>query len=454
MHTPFLRTSLPGHCAGSRRSTCAINFTVAVIFAVLSLTALPLPAQDKKGEERPAGVRTAIATTREVNRSQNFIGTLQPIRRATIGSAVEDRVARLLVDEGDFVTCPDDDSSSEEMAQALIEIDRTTIDLEYESARIALELRKKALDELQLSIPVEIELAAARVKQTEAQKQYAQSVYERLTALGKTASTRELEESLSLYETQSAALASAQAELKKLELTREIRVLILRQNVEAQQSELNRIDEMRSKYTIRAPFSGYVTRVLVEQGSWVSRGSDTVEVIQLDPIEMRINVPQEYLANLQQSTSNREQLPEVTVQVGALGKTFTGNIVEIIPQADERTRAIPVIIRIPNPRTETGHALVPGLLAQATLDIGQRESTVMVPKDALVLGQSGTTVFVIRDVNGQSVAERIAVEAGAADKQWIAITGDVKEGDTVVVQGNERLRPGQTVVIQKDDSHP
>ena len=193
-----------------------------------------------------------------------------------------------------------------------------------------------------------------------------------------------------------------------------------------------------------APFSGYVTRVLVEQGSWVSRGSDTIEIIQLDPIELRINVPQEYLANLQQSNSNRDQDSEVKVQVDALGKTFAGHIVEIIPQADERTRAIPVIIRIANPRTETGHALVSGLIAQATLDIGQRESTVMVPKDALVLGQSGTTVFVVREVNGQPIAERIPVTAGAADKQWIAITGEIKEGDTVVVQGNERLptRPG------------
>ena len=119
-------------------------------------------------------MRTAIATTRDVNRSQSFIGTLQPIRRAIIGSAVEDRVARLLVDEGDFVTCPDAPALNDGGAQPLIEIDRTTIDLEFESARIALELRKKALEELELSIPVEIELATARLTQTEAQKKYAQ----------------------------------------------------------------------------------------------------------------------------------------------------------------------------------------------------------------------------------------------------------------------------------------
>lgn len=427
---------------------------LSLVFVSLLMNANPLLAQDKKEEERPAGVRTALATTREVNRSQDFIGTLQPIRRAIIGSAVEDRVARMLVDEGDFVSCPETGTSNDVPAQPLLEIDRTTVDLEYESARITLELRKKALEELTQSIPVEIELATARISQTDAQRAFTQSVYERLTALGKTASTRELEESLSQFQTQSAALSSAKAELRKLELTREIRLLIARQIVESQQSELNRIDDLRSKYTIRAPFSGYVTRILVEQGSWVSRGSETIELIQLDPIELRINVPQEYLANLQHSVSNREQAPEVTVQVDALGKTFSGKIIEIIPQADERTRAIPVIIRIANPRTETGHELVPGLLAQATLVIGQRESTVMVPKDALVLGQSGTTVFVIREVNSQSIAERIPVKTGAADKQWIAVTGDVNEGDTVVVQGNERLRPGQVVVVQKDDSRP
>ena len=190
MRTPFhsanYRADLLSRCLKPRISACAF----AIICAGFSLSELTLLGQGAKGEERPAGVRTAVATTREVNRSQSFIGTLQPIRRATIGSAVEDRVARMLVDEGDFVTCPDDDSSSEEVAQPLIEIDRTTIDLEFESARIALELRKKALEELELSIPVELELAEARVRQTEAQRQYTQSAYERLKDLGKTASAR------------------------------------------------------------------------------------------------------------------------------------------------------------------------------------------------------------------------------------------------------------------------
>ncbi len=431
-------------------------FTLRSLLILISLVGtIPAIARGQNPADRPATVRTATATTRELNRTQSFIGTLQPIRRAIIGSAVEDRVLGVLIDEGHEVVGPaETGQAAAASGQTLVEIDTSSIDIEYAAAKIEFELSEQALRELEFSLPVEIELAEAKLNQARAQNEYAQSVYRRLQELGQTAAVKEREESFSLYKTQAQALIAAEAEFKRLESTREIRLLIARKNVAAREAELRRLTDLRNKYTITAPFSGFVTRVLVERGNWVTRGTPVVEMVQLDPIEMRVNVPQEYLANLQQTVAQApdDAGPAVEIRVESLPRSFAGVLTEIIPQADERTRAVPVVIRIPNPRNELGHVLYPGLLAEAALNVGQRETALMVPKDALVLGQSSTVIYVVDDSQGQPLARRVQVQTGSAVDGWIAVTGAVQDGDTVVTEGNERLRDGQALQVVSDDS--
>jgi multidrug efflux pump subunit AcrA (membrane-fusion protein) len=58
------------------------------------------------------------------------------------------------------------------------------------------------------------------------------------------------------------------------------------------------------------------------------------------------------------------------------------------------------------------------------------------------LRRDGTTVFRIRDNN---TAERIPVETGRAEGDFIEVVGDIRPGDAVVIRGGERLRAGQEV---------
>jgi HlyD family secretion protein len=429
------------------------SFCILTLLFGMAVPAGPAFSQGKDKKPPPPLVRTTVAVKREARRTQEFIGTLQPIHRALIGSPVDERVATLHVKEGDFVTAVED-GTDQEKATPLIDLDRSVVDLEYEAAKIELGLREQALEELELSIPVEIELAEARVLQAQAQRDYTQNVYQRLENLGDTASSRELEEAHSLYQTQAQALISAEAELNRLKSTRDIRTRIARQNIAAQAAEIRRISDLRERHTIRAPFSGYVTQILTEKGSWVARGAGVIELIQLDFVEMRVNVPQEYFSSLGETMADRSKMPEIPVLVNSLNANLSGTIVELIPQADERTRTVPLIIRIANPRNESGHSLVPGLIATATLSIGQPEPVVMVPKDAIVLGQGGSAVFVIRRDGEMLSAERVAVTTGSGDGELIAVNGQINEGDEVVVQGNEQLRTGQQVNLMKDDSRP
>jgi hypothetical protein len=67
-----------------------------------------------------------------------------------------------------------------------------------------------------------------------------------------------------------------------------------------------------------------------------------------------------------------------------------------------------------------------------------------VPRDALVLRPEGVTVFVV-DSNNQAQQVQVRTGVGAGDQ--IEVSGAISAGDTVVIRGNERLRPGQAVTV-------
>jgi multidrug efflux pump subunit AcrA (membrane-fusion protein) len=55
---------------------------------------------------------------------------------------------------------------------------------------------------------------------------------------------------------------------------------------------------------------------------------------------------------------------------------------------------------------------------------------------------------------GVSKARPVSVQLGAAWEGYLQVKGDLKPGESVVVQGNERLRPGQDVVVVREQAGP
>ncbi len=417
---------------------------ILILFSTAGLLAIPATAQRKGGEAALVRTQRAVEQTRPTR--QSFVGSLQPVQRSVIGSAVEERVERVLVEAGDFVECP---VESDAEAPVLVELRRDTIDLELEAAKIELELRDQALAELRQTIPKEIALAEANVQRVEAELEYARKNYERLQGLAESAmSSKEFEESFALFRASSEELNAVRIELQKLQATQDIRLTIARRSVARQQAEVRRVEDRQSRYAIRAPFSGFVTRKLVETGNWVTQGTPVVEIVRMDPIELQISVPQEHAARLQQtfSTSRDDGPPAAVVKVDFLTEPLTGQIDRIVPDADPRTRSMPVIIRVANPQ----YTLKPGWLARAELEIGRPQPVTMVPKDALVLSQETTRIFAVERGGSRTTVRSINVVTGAVRDDLIEVRGDVSPGDEIVTQGNERLRDRQEVKVLAD----
>ena len=124
---------------------------------------------------------------------------------------------------------------------------------------------------------------------------------------------------------------------------------------------------------------------------------------------------------------------------------LTGRVAIVNPQADTRAHTFPVKVRIENRIVEGQPLLKAGMFARVTLAVGKPTPCVLVPKDAVVLGGDKPMVFVAVSAGGQTSVKPVPVTLGPTSGLWIAAVGEIKVGEQVIVEGNERIRPGQEV---------
>jgi RND family efflux transporter MFP subunit len=406
-----------------------------LLLITTSVLALAAPAAAQPGgsqQATPVGVSPVVE--REVAEGRTFVGTVHASQATVVGSAVDGRVEEVPVKDGDWVT----------KDQVLAELRKKTIGLEIAAAEAELQLRRRELEELnEGSRPDEIARAEAELLQARALFDYAEARLKRTRDLPIAArSQEELDQDISSLEAAKQAKLAAQATWRLVdEGPRREKILQAEAKVEVQRAEIARLVDRMSKYTIKAPFDGYIVTQQAEVGQWITAADPVVEMVAVDPIEVWVSIPEDYIAGLAPGL-------QATVRLGALpNQIFEATISRIIPQADLRSRSFPVRIVLDNPRGEHGHLIKPGMLAQVALAVGSPQLSVLVPKDALVLGGRSPVVYVVNiDPRTQErVALPVPVQLGVADKGYIQVTGQLRAGQNVVVQGNERLRPGAKV---------
>ncbi len=406
-----------------------------------SLTALAQP-----GGSEAVLVEVATVVQKDVSEGQAYVGSVMPARRTTVGSAVAGRVETLFVDEGDAVGMMDNDDR-EVSGQELVQLRTSTIDLEIAAATAEARLREKEWEELKNgSRPEEIAQATARWESAAALATYAEARFNRIGELYRknTSATQEqFDEARSAKIAADKVLEGARAELDLVtQGPRGEKIEQAKARWDMAEAEVQRLQDMRAKYTLRAPYPGYVVSMLTEKGAWIQQGDPVAEIVELDPVEIVVSVPEAYITALREGMQIRAEVDALPDQL------FEGTVYRIVPQADLRSRTFPVKVRLSNPAPGGDPLLKAGMLARVMLAVGEPRPALMVPKDALVLDVRATQIVV---VDQKLQIRLIPVQLGVAQEGLIQVmdsTGSLREGDQVVIRGNERLRPGQTVEIQ------
>jgi len=432
-----------------------IGHSLPVLLLAL-ITSTAAAQGPKEAGQPPATVVVGKAVEREVAAGQTFIGTLEPRRRSVVGSAVDGRVEEFPLNDGQWVKKGD----------VLAELLKETIKIEVRNAKAELALRQAELDEMTHGSEEEDKTQAkAKLAAAKAQWDYAKARHNRSEALfqrGTAITQEDMDLSFSnLAAAEQNHIAAKAAYEWTMNWPRPEKLAQAQARFDAQQALVDQLEDRLEKFTIKAPFDGYVVAEHTEVGAWINRGDYIAEVIAIDPIEIDASVPENSIANLQEAMTQAENagaMLEAVVKVDALGtQLFAGRVERIVPQADVRSRTFPVKVLLDNPVDGKSHKLKAGMICHVTLPVGKRQKVTLAPKDAIVLGGPTPLVMVVENVidpmtKVQSpVGNPIPVEIGAAFGDMIQVSGQLKAGTRIVIRGNERLRPGQPLNIVKEE---
>lgn len=387
----------------------------------------------------PVPVKVEKVVQRRVSQRQTFVGTAMPPRRSGVGSAVDGRLVELYVREGDAV----------QAGKPLAQLRTGTLEIELARARAVLELRWQQLAELENgSRPEEIERTKANVEGAKARSDYAQARLRRARKThekGAALTLDQLEEAVSRSVAAKQALLAVQADYQMaVKGPRKEQIAQATARVAVQNELIRQIKDRIALHTLMAPFDGYVVKRHNEIGGWASAGDPVVEIVELNPIEVEVFVSEEFVTHVHPGT-------KAAVTFDALPRyEFDSKIVNVVPQADVRSRTFPVRVQLANPKEDDQPLIKAGLFARVTLLGETRDEALMVPKDSLVLNGNQRVVYVMEPgtrQDGTPTVSAVSVELGISDGRWIEVIGGIAAGQDVVVRGNERLRPNQAVLI-------
>ena len=193
---------------------------------------------------------------------------------------------------------------------------------------------------------------------------------------------------------------------------------------------------------IRADFAGRVGLRLVDPGNLVHAsdpGGITV-LTQLQPISVLFSIPQRSLADVLPQFRSGDPLPVSIFGTDGDKPIATGKVVAIDNEIDLATGTVKVRAEFPN----EDQTLFPNQFVNVRLHIDTRKGLVIVPQVAVQRGSKGTYVYVVdKDKAAHVRPVTVALNEGGES----GTTAGVTAGETVVVDGQDKLQDGSKVDV-------
>jgi membrane fusion protein, multidrug efflux system len=202
--------------------------------------------------------------------------------------------------------------------------------------------------------------------------------------------------------------------------------------------------EVNLDYTdIRSPVAGRVGRTAYTLGNLVNPASGVLAtIVSQDPIYVLFPVSVRDLEIIREARRKEDGgLAKIEIRVRlSNGKDYpqrgVWNLTD--PQVDQQTDTLIMRATIANPERQ----LTDGQFVTAIIRERQEAPRLVIPQAALQIDQSGRYVLVVDD---QHKVEQRRIETGPNRDTDVVITSGLREGENVIVDGVQKVRPGQVV---------
>jgi len=341
-------------------------------------------------EKRVVPVEVEVVGTGPIEETIQLTGWIKAKQVVDIASKVPGRVEslRVLSDESDLVMVEEGVSIKKDQQLAVIDHDI------YLAQLAAAESSLKAK---------EVELA-----DTEREKKRVIALYESGSA---TEQSRDKAVTAAELAATSLDLAKANLELAKLNLR---------------------------ESTIVSPINGIVTAKHIDEGNMVRGGDRIVTIADMETVKVIVAVAERYGAEISAGMT-------AIIRVDAFAdRQFDAKVYSVHPALDAQTHTLQVEIHLKNDEL----LLKPGMFARVTLVTEQKADTVVIPRDVILGGKIDKYyVYVVEKASDEQIARKRFVEVGIKQADRYEITGGLKAGETLVVNGMNFLIDGIGVEI-------
>jgi len=194
---------------------------------------------------------------------------------------------------------------------------------------------------------------------------------------------------------------------------------------------------------IVAPFSGMITRRMVDPGAFIpaatsgstAQNAAIVTLTDFNQVRLQVAVPE-----VEASLIATDQPVKLTVD-GLPGRSFEGKVTRFAYALDEASKTMLVEIELPNPKLE----LRPGMYAIVKIGIERKEDALLIPVDALVTEKAGASVFLL----AENKAKKNRVQTGFNDGTQVEIASGLQPNQQVILVGKRTLSDGQPVKVSE-----
>jgi RND family efflux transporter MFP subunit len=197
-----------------------------------------------------------------------------------------------------------------------------------------------------------------------------------------------------------------------------------------------RVSSMEQYATITAPYNGVVTMRYADTGALIPAGTAeglnqaVVRLAQSDVLRLRMPVPERDVPLVHVGSV-------VSVHVQATGQQFPGTVVRFTRDVSNATRTMLTEVDVKNPDL----SLTPGMYADVTFNLEQKDSALLVPASAIIQGDQPSVMI----VNADNRVEKRAVVLGISGANTQEVTSGLQAGDHVIIGGLSTLQLGEQV---------
>ncbi len=200
--------------------------------------------------------------------------------------------------------------------------------------------------------------------------------------------------------------------------------------------DFERANLQLAKMQVRAPFKGVITDLpAVTNGTQLSSNAAVFSLMDYSTMTTEVNLPEKYI---------NEVMVDQTVRIMNYtlpNDTLSGKIKELSPAISTETRTFKGIIQVENPELK----LRPGMFAKADIVLAVRDSVIVIPKNIIISGQRGKSVFIVDN----ATADEKRITIGFENQNEVEVTSGLKRNDRLVIKGFETLKNRSKVKIVK-----